>query len=159
MDTSNEIKFDHPPTPEELADAYIKAQESDPTSPYYKRDLVRPEISWARAIALTLSTLVISVSVGIVVLTLTKSVGWAVATTMVVLLALILCMAKSIVTWCVKCYQRYAPESVRMRCRFEPSCSQYTLLAIEKYGLIKGGIKSVRRWRRCKPPNGGIDLP
>ena len=36
-------------------------------------------------------------------------------------------------------------------CRFIPSCSQYALEAVEKYGAIKGGWLAVRRLLRCHP--------
>ena len=37
----------------------------------------------------------------------------------------------------VRLYQRYAPEEIRRRCLFKPTCSEYTILAIQKYGVIK----------------------
>ena len=40
-------------------------------------------------------------------------------------------------------------------CRFYPSCSEYAIQAIEKYGIIKGGIKSAWRVLRCNPWNKG----
>lgn len=40
-------------------------------------------------------------------------------------------------------------------CRFNPSCSDYTIDAIEKYGLIKGGFKALWRVSRCNPWNKG----
>ena len=43
-------------------------------------------------------------------------------------------------------------------CRFTPTCSEYTYQAIDKYGLIKGGIKGAYRILRCNPFNkGGYD--
>ncbi|MFA4930861.1 MAG: membrane protein insertion efficiency factor YidD [Patescibacteria group bacterium] len=36
-------------------------------------------------------------------------------------------------------------------CRFHPSCSQYGYQAIDKYGLIKGGLMSAWRVLRCNP--------
>lgn len=60
---------------------------------------------------------------------------------------------------CVLAYKSYAPMEVRNRCRFEPSCSTYMILAVEKYGLIKGFIKGVKRIQRCHAPNSGIDYP
>lgn len=45
-------------------------------------------------------------------------------------------------------------------CRFHPSCSEYSRLAILKYGVIKGIIKGAYRVLRCNPWNkGGIDKP
>ena len=76
------------------------------------------------------------------------------------LLFAVLCLiAKPSVIWSVKIYQRYAPEKTRRACLFTPSCSQYMLLAIEKYGLIRGVIKGIYRISRCHHPNGGVDLP
>lgn len=40
-------------------------------------------------------------------------------------------------------------------CRFTPTCSEYSIQAISKYGLIKGGILSVWRVLRCNPFNQG----
>ncbi|MEA1965283.1 MAG: membrane protein insertion efficiency factor YidD [Candidatus Aerophobetes bacterium] len=43
-------------------------------------------------------------------------------------------------------------------CRFYPTCSQYTLEAVKKYGLIKGSWLGVKRIVRCHPFNpGGYD--
>ncbi|WP_084331434.1 membrane protein insertion efficiency factor YidD [Ignatzschineria larvae DSM 13226] len=44
-------------------------------------------------------------------------------------------------------------------CRFTPSCSEYAILAIEKYGTVKGATLAVKRICRCKYPNGGEDYP
>ena len=40
-------------------------------------------------------------------------------------------------------------------CRFIPTCSQYALEAVEKYGALKGGYLAVRRILRCRPFGGG----
>lgn len=43
-------------------------------------------------------------------------------------------------------------------CRFKPTCSEYTYQAVEKYGIIKGGIKAIWRVLRCNPlSKGGWD--
>ena len=56
-------------------------------------------------------------------------------------------------------YKAVAPLSVRSECRFEPTCSTYMIMAIQKYGLIIGVIKGIKRLLRCRPPNGGVDYP
>jgi uncharacterized protein len=45
-------------------------------------------------------------------------------------------------------------------CRFEPSCSRYMALALQKYGLLQGLAKGLRRLSRCHPWHpGGYDPP
>jgi putative membrane protein insertion efficiency factor len=45
-------------------------------------------------------------------------------------------------------------------CRFEPSCSHYFILAVQKHGPIVGGAKGFWRVLRCNPWGGhGADLP
>ena len=46
-------------------------------------------------------------------------------------------------------------------CRYTPSCSQYTLEAIEKYGFIKGSWMGAKRISRCHPfrPGGCDPVP
>jgi len=66
------------------------------------------------------------------------------------------------VRWSVtllRTYRRVVPLSVRNRCVFEPSCSHYSEVAIRKYGFLDGLVMTIRRLKRCKPQNGGIDLP
>ena len=49
----------------------------------------------------------------------------------------------------------------RVRCRFYPTCSEYMILAIQKYGAKKGIKKGINRIRRCRPDNfdSCIDYP
>ena len=55
-------------------------------------------------------------------------------------------------------YKRYISSSVHARCRYTPTCSMYTLDAIEKYGAIKGSILGARRILRCNHfAKGGFD--
>ena len=65
---------------------------------------------------------------------------------------------RGILIWFVRVYQRYAPDDIRLSCVFEPSCSEYMILSIKKYGAIRGCIKGIKRLKRCSLP-GGIDYP
>ncbi len=56
-------------------------------------------------------------------------------------------------------YKATAPLSLRAQCLFEPTCSTYMIMALQKYGLFIGLYKGIRRLLRCKHPNGGIDYP
>jgi putative membrane protein insertion efficiency factor len=43
-------------------------------------------------------------------------------------------------------------------CKFHPSCSQYAIDALHKYGLVKGSLKAAHRLARCHPWSaGGVD--
>lgn len=67
--------------------------------------------------------------------------------------------AKRACIWLVHVYQHYAPDEVRLKCVFEPSCSEYMIKSIEKYGLFRGVYRGIKRLLRCHPPNGGKDEP
>ncbi|MGI5879991.1 MAG: membrane protein insertion efficiency factor YidD [Syntrophomonadaceae bacterium] len=63
-------------------------------------------------------------------------------------------MVKSIPILLIRGYQkvsRFTPAT----CRFYPSCSNYAIEAIEKYGITKGGWLAARRIMRCHPFNAG----
>jgi hypothetical protein len=46
------------------------------------------------------------------------------------------------------------------QCRFHPSCSSYAVAAIQKYGVLRGGARSIGRVLRCHPLHpGGFDPP
>lgn len=60
----------------------------------------------------------------------------------------------------VRIYQWTLSPLFGNRCRFEPSCSRYMIGAVEKYGLLRGGVKGVLRICRCHPWHpGGYDPP
>lgn len=60
----------------------------------------------------------------------------------------------------VRLYQWTISPLLGQRCRFEPSCSRYFIGAVQKYGLLRGGMKGVLRICRCHPWHpGGYDPP
>lgn len=60
----------------------------------------------------------------------------------------------------VKLYQFLISPWLGPRCRFYPSCSQYFILSVQKFGLIRGLCKGSARICRCHPWNpGGYDPP
>ncbi|MBO6273542.1 membrane protein insertion efficiency factor YidD [bacterium] len=66
-------------------------------------------------------------------------------------------MLKKICTFIINIYQKIS-SLTPSRCRFYPTCSQYTKEAIQKYGFLKGGWLSIKRICRCHPLNkGGYD--
>ena len=58
----------------------------------------------------------------------------------------------------IKFYQKNISSQKPPRCRFFPTCSQYAVEAIEKFGTFKGSILTIYRLLRCTPlSNGGYD--
>jgi uncharacterized protein len=57
-------------------------------------------------------------------------------------------------------YQWTLSPLVGRQCRFEPTCSNYFIEAVRKYGAMRGAWRGVKRVGRCHPFHpGGIDLP
>ncbi|MDR2067936.1 MAG: membrane protein insertion efficiency factor YidD [Holosporaceae bacterium] len=60
----------------------------------------------------------------------------------------------------IRFYQKIVSPHMRFKCKFYPSCSQYTLLAIKKYGFVRGIVKALLRIAKCAPFSaGGVDFP
>ena len=58
----------------------------------------------------------------------------------------------------IKFYRRYLSPLKRTKCPYFPTCSEYGLEAVEKYGALKGGLLAVWRILRCNPfSKGGYD--
>ena len=58
----------------------------------------------------------------------------------------------------IRFYQMTISRALPPSCRFYPSCSEYTLQAVTKYGALKGGWLGVKRILRCHPFHpGGYD--
>ena len=51
----------------------------------------------------------------------------------------------------IKFYQRAISPWLPARCRYCPTCSQYAVEAITKYGAAKGGWLALKRFLRCHP--------
>jgi putative membrane protein insertion efficiency factor len=60
----------------------------------------------------------------------------------------------------VRVYQWTLSPLVGRYCRFQPTCSNYFIGAVEKYGAVRGSCKGVARICRCHPFHpGGYDPP
>lgn len=65
---------------------------------------------------------------------------------------------KNILIKIIKLYQKYISPLKSTKCPYFPTCSNYGIEAIDKYGVIKGGLLAVWRILRCNPfSKGGYD--
>jgi len=51
----------------------------------------------------------------------------------------------------IRFYQRHISPAFPARCRFLPTCSEYAVVAIERFGAVKGGWLALKRFLRCHP--------
>ena len=67
---------------------------------------------------------------------------------------------KTIALMLIKAYKATLSPLLGTRCRFYPSCSEYSRQAFQKYGMIKGARLTLWRLARCNPWNpGGVVEP
>lgn len=68
-------------------------------------------------------------------------------------------MVKKVLLVLIRFYRKYISILKRYpTCRYVPTCSQYAILAIEKYGALKGSFLAIKRILRCHPfAKGGYD--
>jgi putative membrane protein insertion efficiency factor len=58
----------------------------------------------------------------------------------------------------IEFYRSYISPLKPPSCRYVPTCSEYAMIAIEKYGPVKGGYLAIKRILRCHPfHKGGYD--
>ncbi|MBI2274398.1 MAG: membrane protein insertion efficiency factor YidD [Bacteroidetes bacterium] len=54
----------------------------------------------------------------------------------------------------IRIYQYVISPALGPKCRYTPTCSQYSVQALQKHGLIKGGWLAIKRISRCRPGGG-----
>ena len=67
--------------------------------------------------------------------------------------------ARAIVVAPVRFYQRFVSPAIPRRCKYHPTCSQYAVTAVRRYGILRGLILAGWRLLRCNPwSHGGVDF-
>ena len=61
---------------------------------------------------------------------------------------------KRVLLFLIRLYQKYLSPGLPRRCRFSPTCSQYAVEALRKYGPVKGLWLTLRRLAKCHPWGG-----
>jgi putative membrane protein insertion efficiency factor len=58
----------------------------------------------------------------------------------------------------LRCYKRFLSPLLPSACRFHPTCSDYMLEAVDRYGVARGVFMGLKRLLRCHPfCEGGFD--
>jgi putative membrane protein insertion efficiency factor len=67
-------------------------------------------------------------------------------------------MMKKVILNIIYFYRNFISPLTPPSCRYIPTCSEYAVIAIDKYGVKKGGIMAIKRILRCHPfHKGGYD--
>jgi uncharacterized protein len=70
-----------------------------------------------------------------------------------------LTFSRAVATAPVRFYQRAISPALPKRCTYHPSCSQYAVDAIRRYGILRGLVLTAWRLLRCNPwSHGGVDF-
>ena len=60
----------------------------------------------------------------------------------------------------VRFYQRAISPALPARCKYHPSCSEYAVQAVRRFGILRGLVLAAWRLLRCNPwSHGGVDFP
>jgi putative membrane protein insertion efficiency factor len=66
---------------------------------------------------------------------------------------------RRIATAPVRLYQRLISPGLPSRCKYYPSCSEYAVHAVRRYGILRGVVLAAWRLLRCNPwSHGGVDF-
>ena len=67
-------------------------------------------------------------------------------------------MVKKLLIFLIELYRKYLSPMKTTKCPYCPTCSTYGLIAVKKYGAVKGGSLALWRILRCNPfSHGGYD--
>jgi uncharacterized protein len=65
---------------------------------------------------------------------------------------------RSLLVAILRFYQRWISPAFGQRCRYYPSCSEYALQAVQRFGILRGLLLATWRLLRCNPwSRGGFD--
>lgn len=130
---------------------FPSAEEQELVKQYVlKRPLYRPPVTYKKVIIWILIVILVSITFSILFQKVLYALGFFIPKLIFFLLFYIielLVLLKPFAITIIKLYQHYAPEEVRRRCLLKPTCSEYAILVIKKYGTIIGTFKT---WRRLK---------
>lgn len=140
----------------DLFDTY---PETDPRSVRYARHTERPRIRWGFVSGFAAGLVMICFAAVLISRKLSLSAAGTAAAAAAAGLLYCIFLRRFLLTGLIRLYQHFAPDRIRNRCMFEPSCSEYMLQAVRKYGAFRGLVRGIRRLKRCNARGGGFDPP
>lgn len=129
------------------------------------KPMIRPTTTIFAPIALLLCVIAVGIAVGLVIAeTIDRHIANGEISTLCVVIGAIvfflLCTVKPLLVLCIRCYQHYAPEVLRRSCLCKPTCSEYAIIVIKRYFLIKAlYLIYIRLNRTCTGKIYKIDFP
>ena len=124
--------------------------------------LFRPKVSVWKGVSVTLLIIIIHILfIGYVhkLFSQTSFFTEANAILSIIILTEIVLGLRYYLIWFIRLYQSSAPPHIRLTCRYEPSCSEYSIMSLRKYGVIVGLLMTIERLSRCGNAEGGSDYP
>ncbi len=115
-----------------------------------ERPLYRPKITFLKASLILVGTVFLSIIASILLYKIVLRVGFFLSKKTYYIFFYVfelIVVSRFIAIMGIKLYQHYAPEDVRRRCLLKPTCSEYAIIVLKKYGTVLGLIKI---WRRLK---------
>jgi putative component of membrane protein insertase Oxa1/YidC/SpoIIIJ protein YidD len=89
-----------------------------------------------------------------------KPFGFKILFIVTVEISVLIFLSRIIIIEIIKLYQKYADEDIRRRCLFKPTCSEYTIMSLNKYGVIIGlYFAYFRVFKKCRGTMYRIDYP
>jgi putative membrane protein insertion efficiency factor len=65
---------------------------------------------------------------------------------------------KTLALWTLRSYKRWISPLLPPSCRYVPTCSEYAIEAVDRYGVLRGGFTAIGRLLHCHPfVKGGYD--
>ena len=129
------------------------------------RQLPRPSTTVIVPILFTLGIVAFGTTLGLIILIFLESYSSALEINKTLLIIgsvafVFICMIKPLLIICIKCYQHYASENIRRSCMCKPTCSEYAIIVIKRYCLIKALVLIyIRLFKTCTGRIYKIDFP
>lgn len=128
-----------------------------------ERPLYRPNITYCKTAVVAILICVISVCFSILLFKCLSLLGFFLLKKIYYPVFFILeltVFSRFIAITAIRLYQHYAPEEVRRRCLLKPTCSEYAIIVLKRYGTLIGLIKIWKRLNiKCRGNVYYIDEP